>query len=176
MAHRYLQLACQALLPPLIKNGLAFEAHAQNLLARFDIATGRLLGFVVRDLGGLRIHPETLRQSTGVNFQFLPGHCVATETLQEIYHKFYHTFVHNHVQRLIRVLKMHHDGRGWEILRQYMDALIPADHALRKIWLSPNRKTVLAKSLMRMRMQDLYRDVSVSPGMQSVARLDLDFR
>ncbi|KAF5371850.1 hypothetical protein D9615_009541 [Tricholomella constricta] len=104
---RYIKLACEALLPPLIHNGVAFEAHAQNVLARFDITTGEPTGFIIRDLGGLRIHPETLRESTGVDFQFLPGHCVVTASLEETYPKFYHTFVHNHVQRLIRILGMH---------------------------------------------------------------------
>ncbi|KAG5721095.1 hypothetical protein E4T56_gene7532, partial [Termitomyces sp. T112] len=153
---RYIQLACQALLPPLINNGVAFEAHAQNVLARFDVTTGELLGFVVRDLGGLRIHPETLRQSTGVDFHFLPGHCVVTETLEEIYPKFYHTFVHNHIQRLIRVLGLHADGRGWEMLREHMGAAIPDDHHLRELWLSPNSKLLPSKCLMRMRMRDSY--------------------
>lgn len=156
---RYIQLACQALLPPLIRNGVSFEAHAQNVLARFDVATGEPLGFVVRDLGGLRIHPDTLRKSTGVDFQFLPGHCVVTETLEETYPKFYHTFVHNHIQRLIRVLGMHHNGRGWEMLRRHMDNVIPADHQLRKIWLSRDSKMVPSKCLMRMRMRDSYREV-----------------
>lgn len=67
----WVSIACHALLPPLIYNGVAFEAHAQNVLVRFDSQTKGVLGFVLRDLGGLRIHPPTLRQSTGVDFQFL---------------------------------------------------------------------------------------------------------
>ncbi|KAG6888931.1 hypothetical protein C0995_004944 [Termitomyces sp. Mi166 len=160
---RYIQLACQALLPPLINNGVAFEAHAQNVLARFDVSTGELIGFVVRDLGGLRVHPETLRLSTGVDFYFLPGHCVATETLEEIYPKFYHTFVHNHIQRLIRVLGLHADGRGWEMLRQHMGTTIPDDHHLRKLWLNPDSKILPSKCLMRMRMRDSYREMVYTP-------------
>ncbi|RDB25517.1 hypothetical protein Hypma_006471 [Hypsizygus marmoreus] len=159
----YIQLACEALLPPLISNGVAFEAHAQNVLVRFDAATGEPLGFVIRDLGGLRIHPETLRQSTGVDFQFLPGHCVVTATLEETYPKFYHTFVHNHMQRLIRILGMHCDGRGWEMLREHMDAVIPAGHELRNIWLNPDCRVVPSKCLMRMRMRDSYREMVYSP-------------
>jgi hypothetical protein len=156
----YLRIACEALIPPLVHNGVTLEAHAQNILARFDITTGKLLGFVVRDIGGLRIHPPTLRKSTGVNFQFLPGHCVVTETLEETFPKFYHTFVHNHMQRLIRVLRLHHNGLGWEMLRRHMEAVIPADHPLQKIWLSPNNTLVQSKCLLRMRLRDSYRDVS----------------
>lgn len=160
---RYIRIACEALLPALLYNGVAFEAHAQNLLARFDKKTGELLGFVIRDLGGLRIHPPTLRMSTGVDFQFLPGHCIATETLDEIYPKFYHTFVHNHIQRLIRVLGLHYSGMGWQILREHMESVIPDHHRLRKLWLHSDSKFVSSKCLLRMRIRDSYRDMVYSP-------------
>lgn len=123
--------------------------------------TGELIGFVVRDLGGLRIHPPTLRESTGVDFQFLPGHCIVTKSLEETYPKFYHTFVHNHIQRLIRVLGLHYDGRGWEMLRKHMESVIPRDHGLWKAWLASDSLTVPSKCLMRMRMRDSYSEVRV---------------
>ena len=156
---RFIELSSRALIPPLVTNGVAFEAHAQNLLLRVNRYTGELLGFVIRDLGGLRIHPETLRRTTGVDFQFLPDHCIATETLEEIYPKFYHTYVHNHVQRLIRLLDLHDSGVGWEILRRHMGNVIPMSHPLRRIWLSRESRQVQSKCLMRMRMKDSYRDV-----------------
>ena len=139
---------------------MALEAHAQNVLVRLDIRSKSVLGFVFRDLGGLRIYPPLLRQSTGINFQFLPGHCVQTETLEETFPKFYHTFVHNHVQRLIRVLDLHYNGIGWELLRKYMREVIPVGHALEKAWLDSSSREVPSKCLMRMRMCDSYRDVS----------------
>jgi hypothetical protein len=154
-------MACRALIPPLLKNGVAFEAHAQNVLARFDVVTKELRGFVIRDLGGLRIHPPTLRESTGVDFQFLSGHVVATKDLGEIFSKFYHTFVHNHVQRLVRLLGMHHNGSGWSILRKHMSEVIPKEHQVWKVWMDPASKTIESKSLIRMRMHGSYRDVSV---------------
>lgn len=157
----YIQLACEALIPPLIHNGVAFEAHAQNVLARFDVTTGRLLGFVIRDLGGLRVHPPTLVKSIGTEFKFLEGHCVATATVEETYPKFYHTFINNHIQRLIRVLGMHYDGSGWDMLRRRLKEIIPADHGLYKAWLDPSTSSVVpGKCLMRMRLQGAYRDVS----------------
>ncbi|TFK40140.1 IucC family-domain-containing protein [Crucibulum laeve] len=157
---RYIRLACDALLPPLIQNGVAFEAHAQNVLARFDSNTGELLGFVIRDLGGLRIHPQTLRTSTSVDFQFLPGHCVVTDTVEETYPKFYHTFVHNHIQRLIRLLGLHYNGRGWQMLRDNMERLIPRDHGLWGAWMNSDSITLPSKCLMRMRMRDSYSEVN----------------
>ncbi|KAF4613986.1 hypothetical protein D9613_007630 [Agrocybe pediades] len=159
----YIKLACEALIPALVKNGVAFEAHAQNVLLRFDIATKQLRGFIIRDLGGLRIHPATLCKSVGVDFRFLPGHCVATQTLEEIFPKFYHTFIHNHIQRLIRLLGFHHNGRGWEMVREHMSSMIPEEHPAWRVWMSPSSKTVNSKCLMRMRMRDSYRDMVYSP-------------
>ncbi|KAF5393180.1 hypothetical protein D9757_001345 [Collybiopsis confluens] len=160
----YLRTACEALIPPLVYDGVAFEAHAQNMLLRSDVATGQIKGFVIRDLGGLRIHPPTLIKSTGVDFQFLDGHCIATETVEETYPKFYHTFIHNHVQRLIRLLGMHYDGSGWEILRRHLKNTIPAEHALNKLWLDPATSSVVpGKCLLRMRLQQTYRDYVFTP-------------
>ena len=141
---------------------MAFEAHAQNVLVRLDSQSKSVLGFVIRDLGGIRIHPPLLRQSTGIDFQFLPGHCVAADSLEETFAKFYHTFVHNHVQRLIRVLDLHCNGIGWALLRKYMREVIPPGHALEREWLDPSSTEVLSKCLMRMRMRDSYRDVSTN--------------
>jgi siderophore synthetase component len=140
---------------------VVFEAHAQNLLVRFDKQTKAILGFVVRDLAGLRIYPPTLRQSIGVDFQFLPGHCVATETLEETFPKFYHTFIHTHLQRLIRVLDLHYNGIGWGLLRQHLKEVIPIGHALEKAWLDPSATQVPSKCLMKMRLQDSYRVVCI---------------
>jgi len=160
---KYIGISCRALLPPLIHNGVSLEAHAQNILVRLDSSTGEPLGFVVRDLGGLRIHPDTLRESTGVDFQFIPGHCIITGSVEETYPKFYHTFVHNHIQRLIRVLGLHYDGRGWELLRKHMEAVIPRDHGLWSAWLDPKSTEVPSKCLMRMRMRDSYSLMVYSP-------------
>ncbi|KAF9484378.1 hypothetical protein BDN70DRAFT_903720 [Pholiota conissans] len=161
--NQYISIACEAMIPALVHNGVAFEAHAQNVLARFDLTTGDLKGFVIRDLGGLRIHPPTLRESTGTHFQFLPKHCVATSTLEEIFPKFYHTFVHNHIQRLARVLGLHYNGRAWEMLREHMGRVIPKSHPVWNVWMDPKSITVNSKCLMRMRMRDSYRDMVYSP-------------
>ncbi|KAF8640269.1 hypothetical protein AX16_010164 [Volvariella volvacea WC 439] len=159
---RYIRIACEALLPPLLQDGLAFEAHAQNVLMRYDTKTGQILGFIVRDLGGIRVHPATLKQSTGIDFAFLPSHCVVTGTYEETFPKFYHTFVHNHLQRLIRVLGLHSNGIGWRLLRRHLRNNIPEDHPTFKCWLAPESKLVTSKSLLRMRIQDLYRDMVYS--------------
>ncbi|KAF7312079.1 C2 domain-containing protein [Mycena indigotica] len=157
----YIRLACDALLPPTLHNGVVFEAHAQNCQLRFNTTTGELLGFVVRDLGGLRIHPPTMNASLGTNFEFLPGHCVVTQTLEETYPKLYHTFVHNHLQRLIRLLGLHYNGVGWEILRNHLRRTVPRDHGLWKAWMET--ETVAGKCLLRMRLQSVHDKMVFSP-------------
>ncbi|KAI7861275.1 hypothetical protein BDF14DRAFT_1872144 [Spinellus fusiger] len=96
---RYIRLALEAFLPPCLVNG-----------------TGLLQGFVIRDFGGIKVHKETLKATTGVNISVLPESCVVADSLEEVYKLLYHTLIHSHLQRLIRVLGMHYDGRGWAIL------------------------------------------------------------
>ena len=64
-AKRYARLLVAAVVPPLLRNGVAFEAHPQNMLLRLSRSTLTPTGFIMRDLGGLRVHPATLSASTG---------------------------------------------------------------------------------------------------------------
>jgi Ferric iron reductase FhuF-like transporter len=143
----------------MLHNGLAFEAHAQNTLLRVSRETGALRGFVMRDLGGLRVHPPTLRASTGVPFAFLPGHCVVSATPQEAAKKLYHTLVHNHLQRLVRVLGLHYSGVGWEIVRTCMGDVVGRDSWLWDVWMGEDAASVPGKCLLRMKIEGLYRNV-----------------
>ena len=116
----------------------------------------------MRDLGGLRVHAETLRSSTGTDFQFSPGHCVVTASLEEAAKKLYHTLVFNHLQRLARSLDLHYDGSGWALLRQHLEAKIPRDSWLWDVWMRQDARSVSGKCLLRMKLAGLYRDVSLS--------------
>lgn len=81
---RYVDFALRAFLPPCLENGVAFEAHGQNTLARFDRKTGVLKGFVIRDFGGVKVHNETLKRSAGCEIDVLPDSCVVAETVDEV--------------------------------------------------------------------------------------------
>ncbi len=49
----------------MLQDGVAFEAHPQNAVARFSLAPPHeLRGFIIRDFGGLRVHPPTLLASS----------------------------------------------------------------------------------------------------------------
>ncbi|KAI0031193.1 IucC family-domain-containing protein [Vararia minispora EC-137] len=159
----YTRLLLAGIIPPLLQNGLAFEAHPQNTLVRISRSSGRVLGFVMRDLGGIRVHPPTLRASTGVNFSFLPEHCIVTETREEAAKKLYHTLVFNHVQRLARVLDVHYNGAGWAAFRRNLQAVVPRDSWLWSAWMADGAKSVSGKCLVRMKLAGLYRDSVYEP-------------
>ena len=103
-------------------DGVGFEAHPQNTLIRLSLGSKppRILGFVIRDFGGIRVHPETLHKSTGVEISSyaIPGHSVIANTIEDVYVRMYHTVFHNHFQQLIRVLGLHYSGKGWDTVRK----------------------------------------------------------
>src|SRR6266446_101991 len=102
-------------------------------------------GFIMRDLGGLRVHPATLSTSTGCEFAFLPGHCVVTSTPEDAAKKLYHTLIHNHLQRLARVLRLHSDGSAWSAVRAHLAREIPRGSWLWAAWMDDSVKSVAGK-------------------------------
>lgn len=147
-------------------DGVGFEAHPQNTLVRFSLNTKppRILGFVIRDFGGIRVHPETLRESTGIEpaSYAMPGHSIIANTIEDVYVRMYHTVFHNHFQQLIRVLGLHYSGKGWNIVRKCLHEQIPTGHPLERAWLGEGARKVLGKCYMRMRIAGAYRFVSRS--------------
>ncbi|KAF4613555.1 hypothetical protein D9613_007629 [Agrocybe pediades] len=154
---KFVAIFLRAFLPPMLHNGVAFECHPQNCVARFDAQTKEIKGFIIRDFGGLRVHPETLKSTTGVDIDFMEGHSIIASTLDDVYTRMYHTIIHNHFQQLIRVLDLHYNGLGWAIVRDQLRQQIPREHPLYDAWLSPARKTLPGKCFMRMRMSSMYR-------------------
>lgn len=91
-------------------------------------------------MSGFKVHPETLRATTGVEEDIPILQCAST--LDDVYMQMYRDAINNHLQSLIRVLELHYNGHGWEILRQQLRNNIPADHPLFSAWLLPERKTL----------------------------------
>jgi len=157
----FVRIFFAAFLPPMLQDGVAFEAHPQNTVARFSLqAPHEIRGFVIRDFGGLRVHPPTLLASTGVPLDVHRGHSIVAETLENVYVRMYHTVFHNHFQQLVRVLGLHYNGKGWQMIRERLREVIPRGHALERTWLSESEaKTVAGKCHMRMRLVGAYRHV-----------------
>ncbi|KAI8139331.1 IucC family-domain-containing protein [Fennellomyces sp. T-0311] len=150
---RYIQLALKAFLPPCLKNGVTFEAHAQNTLARFDSNTGELKGFAIRDSGGVRIHNETLKRSCGVELdpKGYNKHYLV-DSIDAVYNAFYHHVIHLHFQRLIRILGMHHNGRGWEMVRHHFSEMVPSSHPMYSYFM--RQEKISTKTFLRMAIEN----------------------
>jgi hypothetical protein len=130
------------------------------MLLRLSRSTLTPTGFIMRDLGGLRVHPPTLSASTGCEFAFLPGHCVVTSTPEDAAKKLYHTLIHNHLQRLARVLRLHSDGSAWSAVRSHLTREIPRGSWLWAAWMDDSVRSVSGKCLVRMKLEGVYREVS----------------
>ncbi|KAJ1665952.1 hypothetical protein IW140_002878 [Coemansia sp. RSA 1813] len=152
----YVRLLFAAFLPPILAHGFAFEAHQQNTLVRVDVASGRVLGFVIRDFGGVMVHPETFRRSTGHELPMLPGNSTTARTMDEVYDVAYHTLIQCHINRLVRALGLHYSGSGWAIVREELARAAPADSELYAAWMESS--TVRLKSFIAMKLGGLYRD------------------
>ena len=145
----------------MLQDGVAFEVHPQNTIARFSLtAPHELRGFIVRDFGGLRIHPPTLLASTGVALDVFPGHSIIAKTLDDVYTRMYNTMIHNHFQQLVRVLGLHYNGKGWQVIRTRLREAIPPGHVLEQAWLSEEAKSLPGKCYIRMRLVGAGRHVS----------------
>src|SRR5690606_26770052 len=75
--------------------GIALELHLQNTLVR--VVDGRVAGFWVRDLGGIRIHaPRLAAANLPRTPSFAAGSFIITEDLDEVRSKLEHTLIHAH--------------------------------------------------------------------------------
>ncbi|RPB26490.1 hypothetical protein L211DRAFT_835324 [Terfezia boudieri ATCC MYA-4762] len=151
---RYVDLILRAVLQPAITNGVAFEAHGQNTLARFDRATGELKGFLIRGFGAIRVHVETLKASTGVPMDVAPTSPIIAKDLSDLVNKLYHSLFLLHLQRLIRVLDLYSNGFGWRCVREALDRNFPNNES--EIYKAiRTQKRMPVKCFVRMKMAGL---------------------
>ncbi|KAJ2161472.1 hypothetical protein GGF46_001411 [Coemansia sp. RSA 552] len=151
----YADMLFDAFLPPIINHGFAFEAHPQNSLLRIDAATGNIRGFIVRDFGGVKVHRETFKQSTGTYIDMLPDSCTSAESMYEVYDLAYHTLIQCQLHRLVRALDLHYCGGGWAIVRKSFEERVPAEDPLRVAWYQSEFDL---KCFITMKLDGLYRD------------------
>ena len=132
-------------------------------MARFDLQTKELRGFVIRDLEAVRVHPETLYASTGVKLDCPAGNGQNVSHIDHLYRRAYYVGIYNHLQRLIRVLDLHYNDQGWEIVRKHLSQSIPRDHRLYNAWLSPESKMPHKQGWIRPKVTGKDRSVSKQP-------------
>ncbi|KCV67741.1 hypothetical protein H696_05850 [Fonticula alba] len=177
---QYVHLFLDSFLPPLRDHGFGFEAHGQNTMLRVQ-RTGDTTdadgqpawwpaGFVVRDFGGVKVHLDTVRATTGIDIRLKPGSMTEAFTLEEAYIKFFHTGIQHHIHRLLRALDLHRADDAWQIVRdriihhfpqislpggQSTASQQPASSCLAQAWFAP---TIPFKCLLRMRQEDYVSD------------------
>ncbi len=143
-----------AVVPPMRDHGVALEAHGQNTLARYR--GGVLVGFAVRDFGGVRLHRPTLL-SSGHALALAPNSAPDASDLAEVWGKLHHCVIQHHLSELIRTLGL--GAAGWRIVRRHVDRLLAGTPA-HGFWTAP---TAPHKCLLRMRLEGRYRDYVYRP-------------
>lgn len=152
------------LVPPALRlccaHGVALELHLQNTLVVHQ--RGRLCGFIVRDLGGVRLHRARLRAANHA-ITLAPGSFLATDDLAELQTKLAHTLLHAHLATVFAAAQNlgADPAAAWQYTRAVIhDALTawaadprlaPACAADRIALLAPETR---AKALLRMRLDE----------------------
>jgi siderophore synthetase component len=161
--YRYTRKLLKATFLPALDSGICLEAHGQNILVRIDKSTCEVVGFVVRDLGGVKCYSPKLRQKGYVLTSALPGSFVVTDSEEEGWGIVQHTVIQNHIQHLIRRLHVE-PARAWSAVREQIQELLAVrqDHddsaRFERFLFAPK---VRNKAFLGMKLRGLYRDVSV---------------
>ena len=137
----------------------------QNVLARFDVKTGALRGFVYRDMGGLRMHVPTIK-ARGIDIKsanLVPGAVTLTDDLEAVWVNAYHNLVVNHMGGALRGMALQWDG-GWDILKEELKNVLEAspdpDNKAAELLEFMVQPTIKRKAFLRMKIAGVYRDVS----------------
>ncbi len=99
LVRRYIELLLPPSLHLLSAYGIALELHLQNTLA--IVGNSGLRGFVIRDLGGIRLHPGRLRDA-GLSLSLAPDSFLFADDIDEVRDKLSHTLLHAHLGTLLR--------------------------------------------------------------------------
>jgi len=135
----YATMFLHAFVPPIVKYGFAFEAHAQNTLLRlkWDRGNWELTGFIIRDYAGIYANQETMEDALG--FKICTGESgiptIIKRSLDTVYASGFSAIIQSHLHRLARALDVHYSGEGWGIIREELEDLLPTDSEIRRTWL-----------------------------------------
>jgi siderophore synthetase component len=149
---------------PALDSGICLEAHGQNILARVDKSTREVVGFVVRDLGGIKCYSPKLRQKGYVLSSALPGSFIITDSEEEAWGVIRHTVIQSHIQHLVHRLRLE-PAKAWRGVRDQVQTILASrkdsENTLRfaEFLFAPMVKN---KAFLGMKLKGLYRDVRLS--------------
>lgn len=97
---------------------LGLEAHGQNTKLIVDVQRKAIVGFCIRDLGGIKIvqhefaqaHLEDGAMIQGSNCKLAPGSAIGASNFAEVAQTVYHSAIYGHIARLAKVLDLDGDG------------------------------------------------------------------
>lgn len=162
LARSYMKGLVPPVLRMLVAHGIALEVHLQNTLVRWS--RGAPARFVVRDLGGIRLHRGRLA-AAGHSIDLDPSSFIVTDDLDEVVGKFVHSLVHAHMSTLFGwvedVFGVDAD-ENWSHLESLMSSLLErwsAEEPALAAACDHTRVTLFAprcraKALLRMRIDD----------------------
>ncbi|KAF9884297.1 hypothetical protein FE257_001927 [Aspergillus nanangensis] len=113
----------RALLPPLASHGIGLESHSQNIIIRVHLQTKEIMGFAVRDFGGIRLHHASL-QRAGCDLKSVPpGGPTITDDLHSVWYKVHRSLIQVHLGHLLYMLGLEPHG-GWSIVRDELQKVL----------------------------------------------------
>ncbi|KAJ5482899.1 IucC family-domain-containing protein [Penicillium diatomitis] len=154
---KYAALLFSALMPPLVRYGLGFESHLQNVLVRVNFKTKELTGFAIRDFEGTRIHYPTFLRS-GYELNELPaGSPHLSDTARKPWNKVHHSIIQDNVSPILHILGLEAHG-GWLIVREELERVLnPAeDPDARGLWEYFTQEKMSIPRFMGMRLIGRY--------------------
>ncbi|KAJ5933478.1 IucC family-domain-containing protein [Penicillium verhagenii] len=153
----YTMLLFSAVLPPLVRYGIGFESHLQNVAVRVNVTRKKVTGFAVRDFEGTRIHYPTFLRS-GYDLSEVPaGSPNLADNLRSPWNKVHHSLIQDHAGPLLHVLGLESQG-GWAIVLEELErALDPSgDPEGRALYEFMTEETMPIPGFMGMRLIGRY--------------------
>ncbi len=158
----YCEKVVKAYLDLFLIYGIALEGHQQNTIAVFS--KNEIRYFIARDLGGLRLHENTLMDK-GYSITAYPNSATITDDRQEVVNKFLHSIIQYHLGELILLLARHYqvsENTFWKIVKQQL--MERFNHLKGQVDIARWQQEFSAifeqdwqfKGLMRMRLNDVY--------------------
>ncbi len=162
----YVQHLINAALGLYLKYGITLEAHQQNSLLKLD-SQGQIAGFIIRDFGGVRIHPDSLLKK-GLKLAFHPDPLILAEDRSQCRQKLIHTLYICHIGALVSALSSDYSiPSSWlwrviaeetkKVFNQCRPAMAPLDYV--EDWQGFLQVPWQTKAFIRMRLKDTSEDI-----------------
>lgn len=151
-------------MPPLVRYGLGFESHLQNVLVRVNATTKKVTGFAIRDFEGTRIHyPAFLRSGYKLREVLPEGSPHLADSQRKPWNKVHHSIIQDNVSPILHILGLESHG-GWSIVREELERVLDpsGDPDGRALWEYFTQEKMTIPRFMGMRLIGRYVEVSFS--------------